>query len=176
MLYFALLEQGIAYARSKGLATSVVTNAYPAVSDEDAELLVKRLLAAGLDSLTVSDDALHFGDRTVTPSARMRRAAAKLGLDSGTIATDAPSEDAENGSIMFRGRAADFFRGSAQQIPIDDRGAFDVDAGVAGERRLGEMDDACPALCGFGDLRADAVEVVRHVGFNRELAARDREG
>jgi hypothetical protein len=116
MLYFPLLAEGIRCARRLGLKTGIVTNAYWATSTEDALLWLKALQEAGLDSLTISDDALHFGNDAGAHAARVEAAAKRLGLQADVICKERPrvSESTPpggvpslvSGGIKFRGRAA----------------------------------------------------------------------
>jgi hypothetical protein len=116
MLYFPLLAEGIRCARGLGFKTGIVTNAYWATSTEDAAVWLKALQKAGLDSLTISDDALHFGEGAGAHAARVEAAARGLGIPADVICKQrpgvAPAGATErdgslvSGGIKFRGRAA----------------------------------------------------------------------
>jgi hypothetical protein len=116
MLYFPLLVEGIRMARRLGFRTGIVTNAYWATSTSDASIWLKALQEAGLDSLTISDDALHFGDYAGAHASRVTAAAKGLGLQVSVICTLRPGVEEPgasgagpslvSGGIMFRGRAA----------------------------------------------------------------------
>ena len=107
LLFLPILLTGIRYAKERGFSTGVVTNAYQARSPEDAELLVELLEGAGLDSLTVSDDSLHFGVAEETPARHLLAAAERTGLPARTITVEPPSDRSPTGGVMFRGRAVD---------------------------------------------------------------------
>ena len=110
MLYFPLLQEGIRTARRLRLKTGIVTNSYWATSTEDAALWMKELQEAGLDSLTISDDGLHFGENAGVHAARVEAAAKALGIPADVICKQRPvvTDQASlvSGGIKFRGRAA----------------------------------------------------------------------
>lgn len=87
-LYYAVLLHGLEAARDRGFKTGVVTNAYWATTDQDAEIWLAPLARLDVAMLSVSDDAFHFGDETETPAKRAVRAAEKLGIPVGAICTD----------------------------------------------------------------------------------------
>lgn len=102
-----------------GFKTGIVTNAYGAVSEEDAELWLKPLAEAGLNYLSVSNDTFHYGDKTDNAAALAVAVAERLGMDTAPICIDPPQvhlADTDQagkglpvvgGGAMFRGRAAD---------------------------------------------------------------------
>jgi len=90
-LHPALLLAGVERARMHGFKVGIVTNASWATSDEDAERQLRPLVAAGLGSITVSDDALHFGEITPTPAQRAMAAAQRLGMPSSAICIERPT-------------------------------------------------------------------------------------
>ena len=116
MLYFPLLAEGLRIARRLGLKTGIVTNAYWATSREDAGLWLQALNKAGLNSLTLSDDPLHYGDAAGVHAARVQAAANELGIPADVICKQPPSVAAPYapgtgppriaGGVKFRGRAA----------------------------------------------------------------------
>ena len=118
-LYYPLLVESIRRASSKGFQVGIVTNAYGALTEEDADIWLKPLVEAGLSILSVSDDAFHYGDTLQTPPSFARMAAGKLKLENFPIAIDAPevieTADSEGekgksligGGAKFRGRAVD---------------------------------------------------------------------
>jgi hypothetical protein len=122
LLYLPLLLAGIAHAKTRGLQTGMVTNGYTARSEEDGELLLHMLKHAGLDSVTVSSDRLHFGEEGQTPAAHLLAAAARLGFPAGTIVVEQPSPEAGSADVMFRGRAADRM---VEGLPRKPWGSFD---------------------------------------------------
>jgi len=117
-LYYPLLVESIRRASQKGFQVGIVTNAFGALSEEDAELWLKPLVEAGLTVLTVSNDGFHYGDESFPPPALALKAAEKLGLESFPICIKEPevlssgSDGVKGaavigGGAMFRGRAAD---------------------------------------------------------------------
>lgn len=107
LLYLPQLLAGIKYAKEAGFSTDIVTNAYIARSEADAELLLQTLADAGLDSVTLSDDELHFGDLQQTPAKYLAQAAGRALERVSTISVEKPSVVSPTGTVMFRGRAAD---------------------------------------------------------------------
>ena len=118
-LYYPLLVESIRRASERGFQVGIVTNAYGALSEQDAEIWLKPLVEAGLSILSVSDDAFHYGDTPKTPPSFARMAAGKLNLENFPISIDAPEviespglegikgEALIEGGAMFRGRAVD---------------------------------------------------------------------
>jgi hypothetical protein len=107
LLYLPQLLAGIRYAKKCGFKTGIVTNAYVARSLEDARLLLSMFEDAGLDSIAVSDDRLHFGDLQETPAKFLIEAADSIQWPVNSIAVNEPCAESPTGSVMFRGRAAD---------------------------------------------------------------------
>jgi hypothetical protein len=116
MLYFPLLAEGLRTAKRLGLTTGVVTNGYWATSREDARIWLQALQEAGLDSLTLSDDPLHYEDAAGTHSSRVQAAAKELNMPADVICTQRPTVEVDGvqghgetlvaGGVKFRGRAA----------------------------------------------------------------------
>ena len=118
-LYYPLLVESIQRASNKGFQVGIVTNAYGALSEEDADIWLKPLAEAGLSVLSVSDDAFHYGDTPQTPPSYARKAATKLKLENFPICIEMPyvvetsAKDGEKGQSIidggatFRGRAVD---------------------------------------------------------------------
>jgi MoaA/NifB/PqqE/SkfB family radical SAM enzyme len=116
-LYYPLLLESIKRAHQYGLQVGIVSNAYGALSEEDARLWLEPLAEAGLSVLSVSDDQFHFGDEKETPASIARKVGEQLGLTSFPICIDPPEiqDDPEGekgaavigGGAKFRGRAAD---------------------------------------------------------------------
>jgi hypothetical protein len=116
MLYFPLLAEGLRTAKRLGLTTGTVTNGYWATSEEDARLWLQALQEAGLDSLTLSDDPLHYEDAAGTHFSRVQAAAKELNMPADVICTQRPAvqtdavqgggETLVAGGVKFRGRAA----------------------------------------------------------------------
>ena len=115
LLYYPLLRESIRRATERGFKTGLVTNAYAAVSEEDAELVLTPLAEAGLTTISISNDAFHYGSETDNPAAMAYRVARKLGMDTSPIAIEPPEvqhqddkgEPIVGGGAMFRGRAVE---------------------------------------------------------------------
>lgn len=116
-MYYATLLESIRMVKDRGWRAAIVTNAYWAISLEDALAALRPLVEAGLEAVSVSDDAYHGSVDEGSPPALAVRAAQKLGLATKTIAIapaadSAPGTSAEKGQpitgggVMFRGRAA----------------------------------------------------------------------
>jgi hypothetical protein len=122
-LFYPLLKEGIRLASGRGFKVGVVTNAYGAIAEADARLWLEPLAASGLSYLSVSNDAFHYGDRADDPEnnpARIAHGAAQdLGIDTASIAIEAPRVEAQpsdaadkgrpviGGGAKFRGRAVE---------------------------------------------------------------------
>ncbi len=118
-LFYPLMIEGIRIARDKGFEAGVVTNAYWATTEEDAELWLKPLFELGISDLSLSDDAFHSEDEKESPAKHALAAAKKLGMPVGVISIEEPrvemekSQDAAKGepviggSTMFKGRAVE---------------------------------------------------------------------
>ena len=59
-LFYPLMLEGIKIARRMGFKVGVVTNAYYATSEEDAELWLTPLCESGISDLSISDDSFHY--------------------------------------------------------------------------------------------------------------------
>jgi len=120
-LYYPLMVESLRLAKAMGFKVGVVTNAYWAESERDAELWLKPLAAIGIDDLSVSDDRFHYPDGGETSAGRAVRAAKKLGIPCGSICIDAPrvvtddkkwkGEPVVGGGVLFKGRAVDKLKG-----------------------------------------------------------------
>ena len=116
-LYYPLLVESIRRAKEKGFQVGIVSNAYGALAEEDADLWIKPMAEAGLSVLSVSDDDFHYGNEEDTPPSFARTAANKLELESFPICIDPPQvveptvgekgATVIGGGAKFRGRAAD---------------------------------------------------------------------
>jgi hypothetical protein len=117
-LFYPLLLEGIRRAAARGFQVGVVTNAYGALSEEDAALWLAPLAEAGLTYLSVSNDQYHYGEETENPAAIAHRTARRLGIDTSSIRIEAPvvTEAADGpdkgrpvvgGGPKFRGRAVE---------------------------------------------------------------------
>jgi hypothetical protein len=129
LLYFPLLKESIRRASELGFKVGIVTNAYAASSQEDAELWLKPLADSGLSFLNISNDAFHYGGEAENPATVAASVAEKLGIETETISIEPPevlqaSPDAAGkglpvvgGGAMFRGRAADTLTGDLPRRP-----------------------------------------------------------
>lgn len=118
-LYFPLLNESIKRASLKGFKVGVVTNAYGAISEQDAELWLKPLAESGLSFINISNDSFHYGEEAVNPATIASSVAGDLGIGTSTICIEPPktlqpSSSAEEkghpvvgGGAMFRGRAVE---------------------------------------------------------------------
>lgn len=111
-LFYPLMLEGIKLARSKGFKAGIVTNAYFAVSGEDAELWLKPLRKLEIFNLSISDDEFHYAgqDRENTPPRRAEKAAKKMGIPVTVLRTVKPRVEETgliSGGIMFKGRAVE---------------------------------------------------------------------
>jgi len=116
-LFYPLMYEGIRIASSLGIKTGIVTNAYWATSEGDAELWLKPLHDLGVSDISISDDEFHYEDKETSPAKHALNAARKLGISCGSIGIDKPTveegidkEQAKGkpvigGGVMFRGRA-----------------------------------------------------------------------
>jgi hypothetical protein len=118
-LFYPLMHEGIKMAGDMGFKTGIVTNAYWATLEEDAELWLEPLHDAGLSDISISDDAFHYEDTEASPARHALNAASKLGISTGSISIDNPTVNGDadreqekgnpvvGGGVMFRGRAVE---------------------------------------------------------------------
>jgi radical SAM family protein len=113
-LFYPLLLEGVRLAREQGFEAGIVTNAYWATCQADAELWLGPLGDLGLANLSVSDDALHHGEEDAVRVNHARAAAEKLGIPVSGLCTESPcvgqdeqGEPSVTGGVIFRGRAAE---------------------------------------------------------------------
>lgn len=99
-LFYPLMLEGIKIAREKGFRTGIVTNAYWAASEENAELCLKPLRELGIADLSVSDDAFHSKNKKSPAARHALNSARRLGIPAGSICVEIGS------GVMFKGRAA----------------------------------------------------------------------
>lgn len=119
LLFYPSLLEGIALARKTGFKVGLVTNAYGAISDEDAEAWFRPLAKLGVDFLSVSDDSFHSDEEGETPAKRALAAADRLGIPASSICIEKPFVEAApgqgqdkgkpviGGGALFKGRAAE---------------------------------------------------------------------
>jgi len=116
-LFYPLMVEGIKIARDKGLEAGIVTNAYWATTEEDAEIWLKPLLKLGISDLSLSDDTFHSEDEKESLAKHALAAAKRLGMPVGVISIEEPRVEKGQdivkgapvigGSTMFRGRAVE---------------------------------------------------------------------
>jgi len=112
MLHYPLVVEAVRQARARGMESGIVTNAYWATSDRDAELWLRPLAELGVKGVGLSDDALHYGESAGPHAERVMEAAKRLGMTANVMRTETPrveqtdSGPAVCGGVMFRGRAA----------------------------------------------------------------------
>jgi MoaA/NifB/PqqE/SkfB family radical SAM enzyme len=116
-LHYPIMLEVVRYAASLGLEAGIVTNAYFATTAEDAEVWLKPLKAAGLTSLSVSDDSFHNDpDSGATPASKALEACQRLDVCVDTICIQPPKclttdrvkgEPILGGDVRFRGRAVE---------------------------------------------------------------------
>ena len=117
-LFYPLMLEGIKIARGRGFKTGIVTNAYWATSEEDAEMWLRPICELGVADISISDDSFHYEDDN-NPAKRALTAANKLSMPAGAICIKKPTieagidkEQAKGGPVigggaMFRGRAVE---------------------------------------------------------------------
>jgi MoaA/NifB/PqqE/SkfB family radical SAM enzyme len=116
-MFYPLLLKGIKLAREMGFKTGVVTNAYGATSEEDAELWLRPLYELGVSDLTISDDVLHYEDEKDSPAKKALAVAKRLGIPFGSICIKKPrgyrgaNKSGEplldDGGLLLKGRAVE---------------------------------------------------------------------
>ncbi len=127
-LYYATLLHAVQEAAAQGFRVSIVSNAYWAVSDEDA-LAALQPFAGLIQSITVSSDRFHYSEEISRQASSAQRAAERLGIASGMISIappSAPEAETAQGQIpegksgvMYRGRAAAKLAGKVRQQAWD---------------------------------------------------------
>lgn len=118
LFYPSMLEE-IRLAQDMGFKVGIVTNAYGAISEEDAELWLRPLADLGVAYLSISDDSFHYGEGEESPAKRALAAARKLDIPTSPICILKPFVEAIpglgqdkgkpviGGGAMFRGRAVE---------------------------------------------------------------------
>jgi hypothetical protein len=131
-LFFPLLNESIKRASKKGFKVGVVTNAYTAVSEEDAELCLRPLIESGLSSLSVSNDTFHYGNNLENPATHAENVARRLGIEASQISIEPPKalrkyfdpkgkgSPVLGGGVRFRGRAVEKLAGNLPLRPWEE--------------------------------------------------------
>lgn len=126
-LYYAVLVKAVQMAAGMGFSVGIVSNAYWAMSVQDAIEWLTPFVGRVAD-LTVSSDLFHC-ERPDGEEPKNALAAAKyLGISTGVIRIAQPTENASQtqgmitgeGAIMFRGRAAAALAARVQGSPWQD--------------------------------------------------------
>ncbi|MGB6837185.1 MAG: radical SAM protein, partial [Dehalococcoidia bacterium] len=84
-LYYATVLEAVREAKARRWWVDVLSNAYWALSEEDALLWLQPLAQQGLDSLTLSEDAYHGSEGEDSPPKVAMEAAKGLGLRTSSI-------------------------------------------------------------------------------------------
>lgn len=117
-LFYPSLLEGIRLARDLGFKVGIVTNAYGAVSEDDAEVWFRPLADLGVAYISISDDSFHYGEGE-SPAKRGLAAARKLGIPNAPVCIQRPfieampGQDQDKGApvigggAMFKGRAVE---------------------------------------------------------------------
>ncbi len=118
-MFFPLLIESVKRAGERGFSVGVVTNAYGANSEEDAELWLRPLAESGVSFLNISNDSFHYGEELENPATIALSTAKRLGVANSPICIE-PHEIIQSASTMegkgqpvvgggarFRGRAVE---------------------------------------------------------------------
>jgi hypothetical protein len=81
----------------------IVTNAYGAISEEDAEVWLRPIAELGVGYLSISDDSFHYADEEGSPAGKALAAARKLGIPTSPISIQKPFVEAMPGDGQDRG-------------------------------------------------------------------------
>lgn len=128
-LFYPVMIEGIRIARRKGFKVGVVTNAYFATTEKDAELWLAPIGELGISDLGISDDSFHYGDEKDDPAKRALAAAKRLGLPASLLCIEKPTlkggkdrmpikgAPVTGGGAMLRGRAVEKLAGGLPRMP-----------------------------------------------------------
>ena len=118
-LFYPVMVEGVKVASNMGFKVGLVTNAYYATSEEDAEIWLKPLCEMGISALSVSDDSYHSEDEKDNAAKRVSAAAKRLGMPVNSICIEKPTVETTTekeedkgapvigGGAKFRGRAVE---------------------------------------------------------------------
>lgn len=130
-LFYPTMLEGVKLARDMGFNVGIVTNAYGAVSQEDAEVWLRPLADLGIGHLNISDDSFHYGEGD-SPAKRGLAAASKLGIPVAPICIEKPTVEKAGGQgqgkgasvigggAMFKGRAVEKLTAGLPRRPCDE--------------------------------------------------------
>jgi MoaA/NifB/PqqE/SkfB family radical SAM enzyme len=120
-LSYDLLLEGVRLARQRGFNAGIVTNGCWASGITEAKAMLKPLAELGIADLSISDDALHYSDKTEYPSKIALAAAQDMGIPIYPLRKYKPEvkqtivdghekgQPEISGGIKFRGRAVENF-------------------------------------------------------------------
>jgi len=118
-LYYPLMLEGIRISTGFGFKTGVVTNAYWASSEEDAQLWLKPFVKFKISDLSLSDDLFHYEKEEENTAKIALSSAERLGIPVNSICIEKPrveikteeksgkGEPVIGGGAKFRGRAVE---------------------------------------------------------------------
>ena len=118
-LFYPSMLEGARLARDMGFSVGVVTNAYWAISEVDAEVWLRPLAELGVADLSISDDSFHYGEEQDSPAKLALSVARSLGMQTSSICIAKPFVEAApgqgqdrgkpvvGGGALFKGRAAE---------------------------------------------------------------------
>ena len=128
-LFYPLMLEGIRIARSMEFEVGVLTNAYFATSEENAELWLRPLGELRISDLSISNDTFHYEYEGAkeNPAKCASNAATRLGIPTAEIRIEEPTvktgiaeqqdkgEPVVGGGVMFKGRAVEKLAGGLPQ-------------------------------------------------------------
>ena len=116
-LYYPTMLWGLRASKDCGLERGIVTNAYWALSVEDAKEWLAPISEIGISDLSISDDAYHYGETDENLAKHAYSAAKDLGLPVGKITIEEPKKcwkaiewkgkPVVEGRVLFKGRAVE---------------------------------------------------------------------
>ena len=125
-LYYATLLRGVWMTARMGFGVGIVTNAFWAISPQDARAAL-RPFRKRLTNISVSSDLYHYNELLSRQAQDAAAAAEKFGIAVGTISVARPEETnvaADSGQlperlsgVMYRGRAAVKLVAQSDQFP-----------------------------------------------------------
>jgi organic radical activating enzyme len=104
-IYYPLMLRGISLAHDRGFEIGVVSNAYWATCQDDAEFWLQPLCKFNITDLSISDDAFHYDQNAENLAKNALAAANKLNLPVASLCVDPP--ESNEGNLMFKGRAVE---------------------------------------------------------------------
>ena len=127
-LFYPVLLKGVEMAREAGFEVGIVSNAYWAESEDDAQLWLGPLASLGIADLSLSTDDYHGAEESARRVANASAAAKRLGMEVGVMrvkqvegcAVDEGAAD-DAGAVFFRGRAVEKL---ADKVPFANSSTF----------------------------------------------------